>query len=386
MKSKYSELNDWELGSTLQREVEQMELTLKKSKRSPYYYTDFYINNERVNHSTKETNKRKALAIAKEIWVNQKAKKLRPQTLGTMTISQAIDEYLYYKDTLNETDRYHLERIRKELGEKPIGLLTKKDLKNLQQKYKKELTNKGEPLTNISINRRFNSFNALLEIAEEEDWIEFKPKLKKLTEYPGKKRNPYTTKEIEKLILGCYSTNNTHLIDPILFYMNTGFRKKELVRLKREDVKDGGAVVVLKIVKDKKIINQEVYLNRQAQKIVKKNLTEPWNDVETEYLFAGKSRLTGGLGDFKTAWTKIRKKAGLLHKDVHTLRHTASTTVGKRTEGSKEWRTKKIKGFTRHKSNRAIQRYLHLNENDKKDTAELATFDATFGVTFGVTQ
>ena len=84
-----------------------------------------------------ETNKRKALAIAKEIWVNQKAKKLRPQTLGTMTISQAIDEYLYYKDTLNETDRYHLERIRKELGEKPIGLLTKKDLKNLQQKYKK---------------------------------------------------------------------------------------------------------------------------------------------------------------------------------------------------------------------------------------------------------
>ena len=47
---------------------------------------------------------------------------------------------------------------------------------------------------------------------------------------------------------------------------------------------------------------------------------------------------------------------------------------------------KSIKSFTRHKSNRAIQRYLHLNENDKKDTAELATFDATFGVTFGVTQ
>ena len=80
------------------------------------------------------------------------------------------------------------------------------------------------------------------------------------------------------------------------------------------------------------------------------------------------------------------KEAGLLHKDVHTLRHTASTTVGKRTEGSKEWRMKSIKSFTRHKSNRAIQRYLHLNENDKKDTAELASFDATFGVTFGVTQ
>ena len=61
--------------------------------------------------------------------------------------------------------------------------------------------------------------------------------------------------------------------------------------------------------------------------------------------------------------------------------HTASTNVGKRTEGSKEWRTKTIKSFTRHTSNRAIQRYLHLTEDDKKETAELASFGVTFGVT-----
>jgi hypothetical protein len=29
----------------------------------------------------------------------------------------------------------------------------------------------------------------------------------------------------------------------------------------------------------------------------------------------------------------------------------------------------------------AIQGYLHLTENDKKDTAELASFGASFGVT-----
>ena len=234
---------------------------------------------------------------------------------------------------------------------------------------------------NKAINRRFNSFNALLKIAVEEDWIEFKPLLKKLPELPDKKRKPYTTKEIERLILACKSTKNTHLIDPILFYMNTAFRKQELVGLKKEDVKNDGAVVVLKIMKDKEIINDAVILNDIAQEIVRRNLTDPWSNVETEYLFAGKSRIDGSLGDFKTAWTSVRKTAKLLHKDIHTIRHTASTNVGKRTEGSKEWRTKSIKSFTRHKSDRAIQRYLHLTESDKKDTAELASFGVTFGVT-----
>ena len=320
----------------------------------------------------------KNTAIAKEIWVNQKATRLRPQTLGTMSISQAIDEYLYYKDTLNTTDRYHLERIRNEIGEKPLGLLTKEHLKALQKKYKKVITNKGKPISNKAINRRFNAFNALLEMAVDEGWIEFKPRLKKLTELPDKKRKPYTTEEIERLIIACNTTNNTHLIDPILFYMNTGFRKQELVSLKKEDVKNDGAVVVVKIVKDKEITNQEVILNNEAKKIVRRNLTA---NVETEYLFAGKSILNGGLGDFKKAWTAVRKTANLLHKDIHTIRHTASTNVGKRTKGSKDWRTKSIKSFTRHKSSRAIQSYLHLTEDDKKETAELASFGVTFGVT-----
>ena len=216
-----------------------------------------------------------------------------------------------------------------------------------------------------AINRRFNSFNALLEIAVEEDWIEFKPRLKRLPELPDKKRKPYTNIEIERLILACDSMNNTHLIDPVLFLRNTGLRKSEMVNLKKEDVVDGGTAVRLKNQKNG-TLNQTIPLNAYAQKLVRRNINNP-----TQFVFAGRGR-EGGLADFKKAWTTVRKIAEV-NKDIHTIRHTAITKVAEKVDN-----VFKLQQFSRHKDTRSLETYVHIMDKERRRITEHASFGITY--------
>ena len=379
MKTDYTNLDDVALGSTLRLEVEQMKLILLKRKRPPNY-TDYFPNwylkvtlkkdevalrgQRQYLISTGTSNKREARKIAKGLWVDIKAKAIRPKTYGSKTLNDAIDEYLWLKQTINSNDIRYLQYFREIFGYKPLGTISREDLSEIQKRLYK-----SNPVKPQTINRRFTPLIAVINMAVDFGWISHAPKYKKLVEAPPKERSPYTEEELFKIIKACNSTGNKHLIDPILFLRNTGLRKSEMVNLKKEDVVDGGTAVRLKNQKNG-TLNQRIPLNVYAQKLVKKNINNP-----TEFVFAGRGR-EGGLADFKKAWTTVRKIAGV-NKDIHTIRHTAITKVAEKVDN-----VFKLQQFSRHEDTRSLETYVHIMDKERRRITEHAGFGITFGITY----
>jgi len=347
-----------------------MKLPLKKIPNSPYWITNFRINGKKICRSTKETNKKIAYAQAELIWSQEKANIIRPKTIGSITLNQAIDEWLSRLskkgNPRNRTDKMHLEEFRRKLGNVSIGKITREDLLKLRDTYKGKA--KGQ-----SVNRRFVPLMAVFNMAVDEGWIDFAPRYKKLPLDNEKIKHPYTTEEITALINGCRSTNNNFLINPIYFSLATGFRANEVRQLKKEDVIDNNTRVILKSQKNG-TKNQIVVLNSTARLVLKEALLNP-----SDYVFYSPHTDNGCLGDFKNSWIAVRKDADLLHKDFHTLRHTAITRVAKKVANEFE-----LKDYSRHKSIQSLERYIHLFSNSD-EIAEYGAFELQTGATTGAT-
>tara|TARA_B100000029_G_scaffold502726_1_gene578476 strand:+ start:640 stop:1092 length:453 start_codon:yes stop_codon:yes gene_type:complete len=117
--------------------------------------------------------------------------------------------------------------------------------------------------------------------------------------------------------------------------------------------------------------NQMIRQKTKCKTIIDKCINNP-----TPFIFSGLGA-DGGLGDFKNAWDTVRDEAGSHDKVWHELRHTAITNVAK---SSKSYFI--TKEFSRHKSHKAMEPYLHFFDEDDTDYADVgAEFDVTFDVT-----
>ena len=374
MRSKYTELNDWQFYLALSTEVKQMKLPLKKIPKSPYWITNFRINGKKVCHSTKETTKAKAKIKAELIWTSEMAKLHKPKTLGSILLSQAIDHYKTLPTKNGKPRGKHdisiLNDFKKKLGNKPLGKITTEDLTKIRGE--RESTSKGQ-----TINRRFRILMALFNYAVKRRWIDKAPIYEEAIEQNAKKRELYTQVEIGQLIQACYTTNNEYLINPIMFALCTAFRLGEIRQLKKDDVAPCKTKINLREQKNGDE-DEVIVLNTQARTILMKALLNP-----SEYVFFSPRSKDGSIGDISTAFTTVRKAADLhtrkVFKDFHSLRHTSTTKVA---EGVKN--IIELKQFTRHKSFFALDRYLHLFDN-RQEIAELASFEIKTGATTGAT-
>jgi len=120
--------------------------------------------------------------------------------------------------------------------------------------------------------------------------------------------------------------------------------------------------------------NQVITLNSTAQTVLNKALLNP-----SEFVFYSPYTDDGSLGDFKKGWIAVREKANLLHKDFHTLRHTAITRVAKKVHNIFE-----LQDYSRHNSVISLERYRHHFEN-KRAIAEYASFPLNYDATIDAT-
>ena len=368
MTKDYSELNDLQFCLTLQFEVKQMRLPLKTIPNSPYWITNFRINGNKICRSTRETDKTKAYSQAELIWQKEKAELERPNTFGSKTLNEAINHWLSMLskkgNPRSKSDKQYLDSFRDKLGDKPLGKITSEDLTKIRKEQ--EGLKKGQ-----TINRRFVPLISIFNMAVKKGWIEYAPIYEKAIEQQEKIKEPYTDEELTLLIKACYETGNTYLVNPIYFARATGFRANEIRQLRKLDVLPCRTKV--RLGKEKNgVKNRTVSLNKTAQTVLLEALLNP-----SEYVFHCPRSKNGGLGDYKKAFTTVRKKAGLLHKDFHTLRHTAITEVAKQAKNVFE-----LKQFSRHKSISQLDRYVH---NFEDEIVELASFELNTGATTGAT-
>lgn len=331
--------------------------------KSPFYYVCFSVNGKRKHLSTKETNKKLATQKARVILMEYLD--LASQSpLERKTLNEAIEIYSKKAKTENSTKSY-FRFWKTHLGKELITDITQEQLDSLRDLYQEERQCKAQ-----SVNRAFTPMYALLNMCKEKKWTTTSYHHKKLPKENVKKRRTITDAEFKKILEACKESGNEFLCDPLLFYMNTGFRKEELVNLKREDVERDSQSVTLRAQKNG-TINQQIKLNSVAWQIVLRNLLKS----NQEYLFSGRGR-NGSLGDFKKAWTTVRRIAGISDIDIHSIRHTAIMKVASAPECNSEY---KLRQFSRHKSSGGLEAYLHeLNKEKLLETMELASWGQEF--------
>lgn len=343
----------------LLQEVEMTKIELRQTDKSPFYQARFYINGRRYERSTKETNKRLASQVAKDVAYEILARTKYPQTLGAHTFEEAVERRI--EEGISINDRGYLKWFKKELRGVLVSEIDKDTIWKLKQKYRKQADAKQKakgkpPIKNQSVNRVFNVLHGTLSMCDKEwDWLEHSPKNLKLTEAPPKQKRILAKNEMKKIKRACLEIGKPYIYDILYFYVLTGFRKEELFQIKKGHIDlDFGTLLIPDQKNDDK--NQTIYLNSEALKIAKKQMSS-----KGEMLFNGTN--------FRKIWNKVRDVAEIKNFVIHSFKHTATTNVAKHCKNREE-----LKAFTRHKSDAGLKPYLHLiEEEDNKRIAELST-------------
>jgi integrase len=350
------QFNYLEQASELLRETEAMKYSLRKGDYdSPFFYVNFRIEGKRHNLSTKETIKSKAKIKALEIIREKLSKRKFPQSFGSHTFQDSVNRFISERGVITKEDQITLNWFIEQIGDMKIGLISKDIIWKLKRKRMSRINaSTGMPVKPQTINRVFNIFHSVLNKCEQWDWLDHAPLHQRLKESRPLGRKSLNNDQIKRLIEASLKLGIPHMGDIILFLRNTGLRKSELLSLKKSNLLYDGDAIGLDKQKNGEF-NEVYFISSQAKKIAIKHSTRKSED---EHLF--------NITNFRGKWEKIRDVARI-ETDIHSLRHTAITEVAKKIDSPY-----KLKQFSRHKTDAALKRYIHLTEKDLKETSAFA--------------
>ncbi len=144
-------------------------------------------------------------------------------------------------------------------------------------------------------------------------------------------------------------------IDVIRLLLLTGYRRGEIVRLRRDEV----AGACLRLV-DSKTGPRTVFLNGEARTIIERRMKG-----ETEFLFPSPKHDGRPLGKMLSLWYAVRREAGLEDVRLHDLRHTfASHAVMRGTP------LPVVARLLGHSQTTMTLRYAHTGDRETEVAAE----------------
>jgi len=340
---------EWHLQALeLNNEVKAMKYRLRKGvTQSRYYEVRFSYLGKEYTRSTKSTTKTEANKRALEIISKIVAADKYPKSLGSRCLDDAIESRL---EDFSKNDKRYIKNIRKlnpSLFKKPMATVSSEDLWKLKLKYKKKRSEVyGKEILGQSVNRAFKVINSTFEKTKAWGWIDFAPHNRELAEIPYKPRKALSDDEIRILFDTCIAIDDVPLWKIIKMYLNTGLRRTELEKLKREHVVYGTQAILLEGKQKNGDFNQEFIINDEAKEIIEEQLRS--HNQEQVFSFT----------NFRRRSEKMFAEADM-NSDIHSLRHTAITNVAKCCTNLFE-----LKTFSRHKSISQLERYSHLVEEE----------------------
>ena len=321
-----------------------------KKENSPNWYYRFYINNKEVRGSTGTTNQREAykIALLKKTQITNEIK--NPNKFKGKTWEDARDRWVDTRKNWNDQEQYRLNWFNKELKGKKISNIDADLVFKLQQK---QLKSGLKPQT---VDRNFSQLRSILKLSYKIGWVKDIPFIERVGIEVERHRE--ITKE-EKINL--FANLPDHLIDPIKFYLQTGLRKNELVNLKWEQVDLKKKRIRFKENEQKNNTFDYVPLSQKAIEILNNN-----KGKHPTLVFAGKSKVTGGLGDFKKAWKLAKQKSGIEDLRIHDLRHDVGSTLAEE-DVSEAY----IASVLRHKDTKTTRKYIKARDAKLLEIVEL---------------
>lgn len=340
-------------------------------KNGRFYHYEIKLNGRRYRGSTGTANK--PLAIQEERRQRERLEKDYGQIIAEearerqrKSVSQAADEFLEEYKTRHESPtyaEYALKHVKTVLGTKLIVEITPTVVKRYQTA---RLAEKAGPKT---IN---DEIMLLLRLCGEQgdlirSTLKREKSLKlKLPPSPGK---AFTAEEKSRMLIEAAKLRSKNIYPALALDLNSGLRDKELRELRWQQI-DLVHKKTLTVGKSKTAAGtgRLVPLNEIALAALLAHAgwyTRRFGECRPEwYVFAaGKGQPndpTRPVTTLKTAWTKVREKAGVVGR-WHDNRHTLVTELAESGAGDEV-----IMGIAGHVSRAMLSRYSHVRTEAKR--------------------
>ena len=205
-----------------------------------------------------------------------------------------------------------------------------------------------------TINREMAVLRTAFRLAREHDLYPRTPFIKRLPQLGV--RNEYFTRAEIDMLLPCLPE---YLRDPVLFGFLTGWRKGEIAGLQWNNVDRSGEVIRLDPTQNKGRDVRVLPLEGEVAAIIERRRRV--RVVNSGLIATVFHRAGHPLDDFRKAWLRACKEAGLGHRKFHSLRRAAARNMS--LQGIPE---KVIMLMMGHKTRTMFDRYNIMTEADQR--------------------
>jgi integrase len=274
-----------------------------------------------------------------------------PQVVPGITLRKCLEQAKRGQwRTKGKAQAENAERILAVLGETTY---VKGVNREMIQEFIEECYEDGN--SGATINRKLCSLSVLLKVAAEQGWISTIPIIPKQEENEHRIRY-YDNAEEAEMLTTCERLGLQDLADFIIFGIDTGFRRGELLRLTIKDCSNGLARLHAGTTKSGKA--RSVPLTDRCAAIVNKRSDMGYSKL-FEYMTDAQLRKRWDMLKFA-----LGKKSDP-HFVVHVLRHTCASRLAIAGETAPF-----IMNWMGHSSIMVTQRYMHLGANGLTRGAE----------------
>lgn len=263
-----------------------------------------------------------------------------------------------FRQDTKTVERY-LDRALDYFGTRPLDAITYADLRD----YKRTIENmplvegRDGPRSVSDTNHHLKRIRRLFKVAVEQQWLTVNPFEKGgpliVESFEVERTRTLSPDEETRLLAACDNGYRRHLVPLIIFAIETGCRRGEILSLRWSAVNLTGRVIKIEALNTKTLKPRLVPISERLRTTLVKlrqNQLRPNSRVFQ-------------INDFKTGWRKACELASLDDLHFHDLRHTAITRMLKYIPAPL---VKKISG---HTTDRTFARYVNQTEADVREIA-----------------
>jgi len=278
-----------------------------------------------------------------------------------LLLKHALDRYLREvsstkRESTAYAEQHKAKALKAKLGAYSLAAITP----DLVAKYRDERLEAGKSPSTVRLELSLLSHLFTIAIKEWRVGLFYNPVANIRKPAPAKGRDRRLTADEEQALLkACDKHSNPMLgwIARIALY--TGMRAGEIKSLTRRQVNLQKRTVYLSETKNGSA--RTVPLTRDATDVFRIALNNPVRPLDTDLIFWGEPGRDGIRRpyEFRPAWHRILKEAGIKGLRFHDLRHEAVSRLVEAGLGDQE-----VAAISGHKSMQMLKRYTHLRAED----------------------
>lgn len=276
-------------------------------------------------------------------------------------LKDAMDRYLREvsstkRKTTSYAEGHKAKALKEKLGSYSLAAITP----DLVAGYRDARLNEDKASNTVRLELSLLSHLFTIAIKEWRLGLFYNPvaNIRKPTPPPGRDRR-LSADEEQKLFKACDKHSNPMLgwIARIALY--TGMRAGEIKTLTHKQVNMDNRTILLTETKNGSV--RTVPLTRAATEVFRTALNNPIRPIDTDLIFWGEPGRDGKRRpyEFRPAWTRTVKNAGIEGLRFHDLRHEAVSRLVEAGLGDQE-----VAAISGHKSMQMLKRYTHLRAED----------------------